>query len=390
MKLLNLILQRTPLGWLQLTKEKSRLVVALAGIAFADILMFMQLGFRGALFDSNTAFIRQMDADIILVSPKAKNSQNFSTFTRRRLYQALDIEGVIDAQPLYSSILTWNNPQTGLKSFVQVVGFDPNYHLFKIPELNQQLEIIKMPQTVLFDRRSRGPYAEVIKRVDQGETVTTEADGKSVKISGLFSLGASFGTDGFLMTSSQNYNLIFPKKKPGNVSVGLLKIEDQSDLIFVTEALRAYLPEDVDVLTMEEFIQKELNYWNKESPVGFIFGLGALMAFVVGVVIVYQVLSTDVNAHLKEYATFKAMGYHQSYLLLIVFEEAIILAVLGFFPGVLVSVGLYRVAAKATSLPLILRSSRIIFVFILTLIMCMFSGAIATRKLQQADPADMF
>jgi putative ABC transport system permease protein len=390
MKIINQITKRTPLGWLQLNKEKSRLVVALAGIAFADILMFMQLGFRGALFDSNTAFIRKMDADIILASPKAKNSQNFSTFSRRRLYQALDIQGVTEAKPLYSAILTWNNPQTGLKSFVQLVGFDPDQQLFNIPELNQQLEKVKMPQTVIFDRRSRGKYNQVIARVEQGETVVTEAEGKSVKIAGLFSLGASFGTDGFLMTSSQNFQLIFPKKKPGNVSLGLLKIEPGSDLILIKETLKAYLPNDVEVFTMEEFIQKELNFWNQESPVGFIFGLGALMAFVVGVVIVYQVLSTDVNAHLHEYATFKAMGYRQRYLLLIVFEEALILAVLGFFPGVLVSLGLYRVAAKATSLPLILRFSRISFVFILTLIMCLLSGAIATRKLEKADPADMF
>ena len=114
------------------------------------------------------------------------------------------------------------------------------------------------------------------------------------------------------------------------------------------------------------------------------------MAFVVGVVIVYQVLSTDVNSHMKEYATFKAMGYHNSYLLSVVFEEAIILAFLGFIPGTILPLGLYKLAAMATALQIAMTLSRAVLVLVLTIIMCALSGAIATRKLQSADPADMF
>jgi putative ABC transport system permease protein len=77
--------RRTPLGWLQLNHEKSRLWVALAGIAFADVLMFMQLGFQNALYDSNTRLNRAVQADIVLLSPKARNTQTLSTFSRRRL-----------------------------------------------------------------------------------------------------------------------------------------------------------------------------------------------------------------------------------------------------------------------------------------------------------------
>ena len=143
-------------------------------------------------------------------------------------------------------------------------------------------------------------------------------------------------------------------------------------------------------MTFTEYIQFEEHYWKTESPIGFIFSLGTAMAFVVGVVIVYQVLSTDVNAHLKEYATFKAMGYQNAYLLGVVFEEAIILAFLGFIPGVILPFGLYALAANATALPIYMTLARAILVLILTVLMCMLSGAIATRKLQSADPADMF
>jgi len=110
----------------------------------------------------------------------------------------------------------------------------------------------------------------------------------------------------------------------------------------------------------------------------------------VGVILVYQVLSTDVNTHLKEYATLKAIGYANLYLLIVVFEEAVILAMLGYIPGTAVSLVLYYLTCNATNLPMYMTAMRGLEVLILTIIMCGISGAIATRKLQSADPADMF
>lgn len=382
--------QRTPLGWLQLSHEKGRLLVALAGIAFADVLMFMQMGFQSALYDSNTRLSRALQTDIVLLSPQARNMQDLSTFSRRRLYQALDIPGVRSAEALYSNTLSWKNPQTRQETSIQVVGFNPERPAFNLPAVNQQLDKIQLPDTVLFDRASRGEYQQVIAQVEQGQTVTTEVEGRTITIAGLFQLGASFGADGILMTSDQNFLYLFPRRQAASINLGLLEVQPGYDPEQVAQDLAAYLPDDVQVLTQDGLVTFEENYWKTGSPIGFIFSLGAAMAFVVGVVIVYQVLSTDVNAHLKEYATFKAMGYRNAYLLTVVFEEAIILAFLGFIPGALLPLGLYHLAAKATSLPIFMTLARAALVLVLTVVMCALSGAIATRKLQAADPADMF
>jgi putative ABC transport system permease protein len=390
MKLIRQFQRRTPLGWLQLSHDKGRLRVALAGIAFADVLMFMQLGFQNALYDSNTRANRAMQADVIIYSPKALNLQNLSTFSRRRLLQAMDIPGIKTASGLYISSVTWKNPQTRLSATVQVLGFDPDIPAFNLPEVNQQLDKIKIPDVVLFDRGARGKYAETIAQLDKGQTVTTEVDKRTLSIGGLFRLGASFGADASLMTSDQTFLRLFPRRDAASVSLGLIRLKPGYNAHRVAAALKAHLPEDVRVLTAPEFVQFEENYWRSASPVGFIFALGTAMAFVVGVVIVYQVLSTDVNAHLKEYATFKAMGYSNTYLLGVVFEEAIILAFMGFIPGFLLPNVLYMLAANATALPISMTLSRAITVLTLTVVMCMLSGAIATRKLQSADPADMF
>jgi putative ABC transport system permease protein len=389
-KLLQKLQRRTPLGWLQLKHDPGRLLVALAGIAFADVLMFMQLGFQNALYDSNTRVDRAMLADIIIYSPKALNLQNLSTFSRRRLLQAMDIPGVQTASGLYINSLTWRNPQTRLSATVQVLGFDPDVPAFNLPAVNQQLDKIKLPDVVLFDRGARGKYAEAIESIDRGQTITTEVDNRTLTIGGLFKLGASFGADASLMTSDQTFLRLFPRRDAASVSLGLIRLKPGYNSQQVAAALKAHLAADVRVLTAPEFVQFEENYWRTASPVGFIFGLGTAMAFVVGVVIVYQVLSTDVNAHLKEYATFKAMGYHNSYLLSVVFEEAIILAFVGFIPGFLLPNILYIFAVKATALPIYMTVSRAMLVLSLTVVMCMLSGAIATRKLQSADPADMF
>jgi len=382
--------RRTPLGWLQLSREKSRLLVALSGIAFADVLIFMQLGFQSALYDSNTRLHRSLQADIILMSPQARNWQGLSTFSRRRLYQAEDIAGVKSADAMYVNIITWKNPNTRAQRQVQVIGFDPDRPAFNLPEVNQQLDKLKLPDTVLFDRKSRGEYKEVITQVDQGKSVTTEIERRTITVGGLFTVGASFGADGSLITSDQNFLRLFPRRDAASVSLGLIRVEPGYDPKQVAAALKSHLSDDVRVLTQEEFIKFEVNWWQTNSPIGFIFNLGVAMGFVVGVIIVYQVLSTDVNAHMKEYATFKAMGYRNIYLLGVVFEEAIILALLGFIPGSLLPLGLYRLTRNATNLPLYMTMARAVTVLILTIIMCTISGAIATRKLQSADPADMF
>ena len=381
---------RTPLGWLQLRHDRGRFLVALAGIAFADLLMFMQLGFQAALYDSNTRLDRAFRGDVVLISPKALNLQNLSTFPRRRLLQALDVPGVVDAQGLYIRTVNWRNPQTLQSATVQVLGFDPDADVLRLPEVRAQADRLKLPDTVLFDRGARGRYGEVIARLDRGEPVTSEIERRTIAVGGLFRLGASFGADATLMASDQTFLRMFPRAKAGSISVGLLTLAPGEPVAPVVRALRRHLPDDVQVLSHADFVRFEENYWRTASPVGFIFGLGTAMACVVGVVIVYQVLSTDVNAHLQEYATFKAMGFRQRYLLLVVVEQALILAALGFIPGVLMPLWLYAVAAKATSLPIAMTLGRATTVFVLTLVMCLASGAIATRRLQAADPAELF
>ena len=382
--------RRTPLGWLQLSRHKGRFIVALSGIAFADILMFMQLGFQSSLFESNTKLNRAILADIVLISSQAKSTQNLSTFPRNRLFEASDVPGVKAAEPMYVGMVSWRNPQTRKKVQVQAIGFNPEVPALDIPEANAQLDKIQLPDRFLFDKAARGEYDQVYAKVEAGEEVSTEVGRRTITVNGLFKFGASFAADGMLLSSDNNYLRLFPKQKASSVNIGLIYIEPGYEADEVVERIKEYLPEDVKVLTQEGFLQFELDVLTKESPIAFVFTFGVAMGFFIGVIIVYQILSTDVNSHLKEYATFKAMGYGNNYLLAVIFEEAIIIATVGFIPGFFIPLGLYSLAAAATNLPIYMTFARAITVFILTLIVCAISGGIATQKLQSADPADMF
>jgi putative ABC transport system permease protein len=381
-----------PLAWLQLLRERIRLLIALAGIGFAVILMFIQLGFQDALFDSAVSLHKNLQGDIFLISPQSTSLIAMRSFSQRRLYQALGFPGVESISPIYLDFALWKNPDNQRTRGILVIGFDPADKVFS-KELVPNVNPIKIPDVVLFDRLSREEFGPIPNLFATGKPVQTEVAGRRVTVGDLFSLGASFGADGNIITSDLNFLRIFDRRKSGLIDVGAVNLKPDADINQALTAMKSQLQDvtnDVRVFSKEEFMEFERNYWRSSTAIGFIFTLGTAIGFLVGTIIVYQILYTDITDHMPEYATLKAMGYKNLYLLNVVFQEALILAVLGYIPGLLLSVGLYTLTRNATALPIAMTLDRAILVLILTVIMCVLSGALAVRKVQQADPADIF
>lgn len=386
-----------PLAWFQLMRERIRLLIALAGISFAVILMFLQLGFRDALFDSSVRMHKSLHGDIFLISPQSTALIAMRSFSQRRIYQTLGFEGVESISPIYLGFGIWKNPINRRTRSILVIGIDPDELVFDVPGLQQNLPVIKQQDVVLFDADSRpefGPIAAEFQKAEAtGIPLKTEIGQRRISVGGLFKMGASFGADGTLITSDLNFLRIFDQRQKGLIDVGMVKLKPGTDAEKVLRDMRAQLQEqnkDVQVLSKAEFIEFEMDYWRNSTAIGFIFSLGTAMGFIVGTVIVYQILYTDVSDHLPEYATLKAMGYTNFYLLSVVFQESLLLSGLGYIPGFALCIGLYSLTRDATSLPVAMTTERAILVFILTVLMCVISGAIAVRKVQDADPADIF
>jgi len=203
-------------------------------------------------------------------------------------------------------------------------------------------------------------------------------------------LGPSFGADGNLITSRETFLRLFPANPPGSIEIGLVKLKKGSDPELITRIFYNSLPNDVKVLTKKQFIEFEKNYWKNSTAIGFIFSLGALMGFVVGCVVVYQILYSDVTDHLPEYATLLAMGYRLKSLFFVVAREGFLLALFGYLPAYFSGQILYSVIRSSTKLPIIMDAEKTILIFVLVLVMCMGSAAVAMRKLVDADPAEIF
>ena len=371
-------------------KEKTRLAVAVAGITFADMLMFIQMGFESALFDAAVQPHRNLQADLVLINPQFQTLFSVKSFSRERLYQALGYEGVQSVSPLYIGTGQWRNPETRQDRAILVWGIDPTTSAFKFPEVKKNLNAIKQLNQVLFDQAGRPEYGAVGDIFKKTGNFPTELNNIAIDVKGVFSNGASFAADGNVIASDSTFLRLFPERKADRIEVGLITLEAGADAEKVRSQLAAGLPNDVKVLTPEGFAQTEKEYWANGTGIGFIFGLGVGVGFIVGIVIVYQILYSDVSDHLPEYATLKAMGYTDRYLLLALLQEALLLAFLGYLPAYILSFGLYQITFAATMLPIAMKLDRAVTVFILTIIMCSVSGAIAMRKLRSADPADVF
>lgn len=380
-----------PLGWLQLKAQKLRLVAAIMGITFAVILIFVQLEFREALFVSAVRYHSALDYDLAMLSPKTDFMVSSKQFPRARLYQTLGFDGVESATAVYMRLVSWRNPVDPSNARnILAIGFDPAEPGFERLLTEEQIEAIRIPDQVIFDRRGRDEYGPVREMLDSGERVSAEINDRRVTIASMYQVGTSFGLDGGIITSDLNFLRILPTRKRSAIDFGLIKLEPDYDATQVQARIRDQIPKDVRVLTRKEFMDLEIQYWNKTTPIGYIFAFGAVMGLIVGLIIVYQILFADVQDHLKEYATLKAMGYTHGYLRNVVLQQAVILAVLGFIPGMGIAYLVFTRGADATRLPLEMSTGSAIGVFVLTVTMCAVSGIMALRKLRAADPAEVF
>ncbi|MBL8200901.1 MAG: FtsX-like permease family protein [Chromatiales bacterium] len=383
-------LPSAPLGWRQLRHLPLRLAVAVAGIAFAVLLIMMQLGFRSALFESTLRYHERFRYDIALFSPDSVFIVRPAAFSIRRLYQALGLPDVAEISPVYIAPAVWKNPWSSERRSINAIGIKPEQDILATPGVAAGLPLLVGQDVVLFDSASRPEFGPVAERFAAGDPIVTEINDREIRIVGLFQVGPSFGIDATVLTSDDNWLRLFPERSRDDIHLGLIRLRDGADPVAVRDQLRDYLPKDVLVMTRADFIARETAYWNGATPIGYIFAFGAIMGFVVGAIIVYQILFADVSEHLNEYATLRAMGYRNRFVSGIVLQEAAILAVLGYIPGVAAASWLSGIAAGATRLPLHITADRALVVFVLTLLMCAISSLLALRKVRRLDPAEVF
>jgi putative ABC transport system permease protein len=404
--------RNVPLAWLNLTHDVRRFVLFSLGIALAVVLIFVEYGFRNSLLDSNELLIQKLNADLAVVSGRRAALPFRESFARHRLTQIAGLPGVRSVHPVY---LEYNfsfvrNPaeppdERPPNRPIRVIGIDPQAHLLKFPELDPtpgapRSHVLELQQLgrALFDQGGKTNIDDrsvsIFGAMEPG--VETDLAGGRIRIVGQVDLGSDFGTDGSLIMSEDSFIEMLRRRwavgdPRAEVEIGLVRLDPTADRTAVVQNARNAFPEgDLDILTIDELLERERRFWLDNTPIGFVFGLGMALSFIIGMVICYEILSSDVADHIVEYATLKAIGYPNRYLSMVVIQQALLMALSGFLPGVVISWVIYQWLSYMTSLPMWMTPARVVFVLGLTVIMCTVSGMMALRKAQQIDPAEVF
>jgi putative ABC transport system permease protein len=380
-----------PLARRNLLASKRRLASSVAGIAFAVLLMMVELGFRNAFIDSMLLAIRQLDGDIMLVGSAKYQFDRNAPFSRRKLYEARAVPGVATARPLYAEqkASIWKNPQDQRLFAVQVFAFDPEQPVFLLPEIAAKLDALRQPDTVMVDSRGRSNLG------DASAGTETELTRQNIRVVGTFSLGPSFFIDGTVIMSDRNFLKLLGGSGPNrtdlpDVEIGVVKVLPGFAVANVQRALRVAMQPNVTVLTKAELIKQEAQFHAQVSPVGPIFGVGTLVGFAVGVMICYQILFSELSDQLPQYATLKAMGYHNGFLVKVVLQQAAFYALVGYVPAWILCYLLFWLIGESVLLPMEVSIGLTAVSFALTLAMCVGAALIAVRRVIAADPAELF
>jgi putative ABC transport system permease protein len=385
------VVMRTPVAWLQVTNNPTKLLIGVAGVSFSNLLMFFQLGLLDSLYNSQQKPILSLEADLVMVSSKYSHFGSLQEFDRSRLFQVLGVDGVAWVSPLRVARGSWITPGTRNRYDIFVYGINPAWPSFRFPEIEQDRSRLQLLGNALFDRGSKPQFGPVAAELNKANPFLVEVNNTRVAVIGTFRMGTTFNADANLITTENTFFHLFKNSSPARTQLGLIGLKPGASAQRVLAELGPILQDrDAIVLSRQQLAEREMNYWKRTSAVGFIFSLGVLVGFVVGGIIVYQILYSDVMNSLPQYATLKAMGYRDPYVIGIVIQQAAILAVVGFVPGLLLSTGLYLMLANVTKLAVVMTLHRAFQVLLLTFVMCVASGSLATRKLVQLDPADVF
>ncbi len=373
-----------PLAWKNVIHKKVRTVVAVAGVAFSILMIFLQLGFFGSVENTAKSVFDQFKFDLVMISPNYRWIAETSHFPKSRIYQGEALDEVRKIEPIFTEYSKWKNAETGMLSKLLVFGFDPRGYPFKNSEIKKNLSEIQKPDTLLIDRLSLPAFGPK----DIG--LKTEIENRKISIGGQFTWGIGFSADGAVVMSDQNFLRLFPKKSLNNIGLALVTLQDGVSLERGKKILIETFPTDVDVYTRTEIGEKEFDFWLKVTATGPMFGAGVIITFLVGMVVLYQILSTEIMDNIKEYATLKAMGYKNAYFTQTVLKHGALIAILGYLPALGLSFFLYDVTRAATNLPIYMTETRALFVFILSVLMCSISGYLSLGKIRLADPGELF
>jgi putative ABC transport system permease protein len=371
------------LAWRIIVYEKGRTALALAGVFIAILLVFIELGFFIAVPQGGMLVYDHMRFDLLLVSTNYEFQAQPWFFSRDRLTQASSVAGVAQATPIYFAGGSWQDPKGGIRLDVFLIGIDPAARPFAVADIENQQDVLAKTDTFLVDDATRPIFGSL----ETGRPVSI--DGQTMTLGGRYHLGTGFlGIGVVLMDEANFFRLTHRGETP--VNQGLITLAPGADIDKVAADLRQKLPDDVQIFTRDALLSHENSYWTTRTSVGLIFGSGLIVSLIVGLMVLYQTLATQIARNLPEFATLKAIGYGDASLAAVVIIESAIMVITAFIPAAFAAMAVYSLVRSQTLLPLAFTFVNAAGVLAAVLVMGVGSAFLSVGNLRRADPAEIF
>jgi putative ABC transport system permease protein len=350
----------------------------------AILLVFVELGFFYAVPQGGLLLYDNMRFDLLLVSADYQYQAQPGTFPLDQLDRVKGSPDVAQAAPVYFGYAKWKPGEGGVWPDVFVIGFDLASRVFDSDSIGQQIGVLEHVDTVLVDSTTRPMFGPLTT----GRVVEI-ADHK-VTIGGQYILGTGFMGLGVVLASAPNFARLFAGRGLDIVNLGAIQLKPGVEPDRAAGDLRQMIDPGTQIFTRKELEAHETSYWTTRTSVGIIFGSGLLISFIVGIMIVYQIVSTQVGRQLPQFATLKAIGYQDRSLTGTVGAMSLLIVIAGFIPALGVALGLYSLIRQETLLPVTMSQTRLVAVFVAALAMAAISALLSVGSLRRADPADVF
>ena len=372
------------MAWRSLSHEKSRSALAIAGIFIALLMVFLELGFYFSVPRAGMLVYDRLRFDVLVASSNYISQVQPFDFSRRRLYQALELPEVASVTPVYEAEGGWLNPDGRLRRDVFVIGVRPEDDVFAVAGIERRMTELQQPDTILIDSQSLPAYGP--KR--RGTVV--EINGRQVTIAGSYQLGTAFLGLGAAVASDTNFIRIFPARNLSAPNLGLIRLKPDADAEAVVTKLRQMLPADTTAFSRADLTRREIDYWTRRTATGIVFGFGVVVSVIVGMLILHQTLSAQIIRQLPQYATLKAIGYTHADLGRSVVATAILLTGVAFAAASVAAVLVYGEVRGLSRLPIEMTGNRVLVVLAVAIGMAVLSALLALRAVRRADPAELF
>jgi putative ABC transport system permease protein len=359
------------------------------GIVFASVLIHAQLGLREALFESCISLFKNLNADIVVINKVTVGSTSLQGFDRNRLALFERYPQVVETFPIRYDFVRWQYPGSGKNRLAIMIGFNPRIQAFNIKEVIDNQQALLVPDRILYDELSRKEFGAVKDDFKRKDPLYAFVNDRRVRVAGLFRLGTSFSYDASLMTSIATFESLSDNLE-GDVEIGLVRLAPGTNASSFLDSVRNDIPGDVNVFTLKDFLDFEKSYWDQSKPIGFVFAFNAALGFIVGMLILYQILYTDVSNHLSDFSTMLALAYTYGRIRIIVFQESLYLVAIGYPIGLVGSVLLFSLINNATGLQVKMSVDRALICFALIVLMSSLSALMAMQKLDDANPIEVF